>query len=224
MEMVQSKSKILLFIMIKKKILDDVSLQIQEGKLIGIYGESGSGKSTFLNLVCGLLNPTKGQVEYNGNNILDDKVSYFDLIGYVSQNIFLIDDSLKNNIVLGNQEFNLDKFNNAIKLANLNDTLKSMTLKENTILGERGSQISGGQKQRIGIARALYKNSQILVLDEPTSALDYHSEAEILKTINQLKGKVTILLVTHNRNIINQCDEIYQIANKKILKIQNVTN
>ena len=171
-----------------------------------------------------MLNPTEGQIDYNGNNISDDKDSYFDLIGYVSQNIFLIDDTLKNNIVLGNQEFNLEKFNNAIKLANLNKTLESMIKKENTILGERGSQISGGQKQRIGIARALYKDSQILVLDEPTSALDHQSESEILKTINQLKGKATILLVTHNRNIISQCDEIYQLKNKKILKIDDFKN
>jgi ATP-binding cassette, subfamily B, bacterial PglK len=202
----------------ENKILDDISLNIPEGKLVGIYGESGSGKSTFLNLICGLLDPCEGSITYNNKNILDDKESYFDLIGYVSQNIFLIDDTLKNNIVLGDQEFNLDNFNNSIKLANLTETLDLMSEKENTTLGERGSQISGGQKQRVGIARALYKNSKILVLDEPTSALDDHSEKEILKSINQLKGKVTILIVSHNRGIIDQCDEIYEIKNKKITK------
>ncbi len=202
----------------EKNILSRVNLELNSGKLIGIYGESGSGKSTFLNLICGLLDPTIGEITYNSKNIKYDKESYYDLVGYVSQNIFLIEDTLKKNIVLGDQTFDPDKFSKVIKLSNLTQTIEEMTNKENTNLGEYGSLVSGGQKQRIGIARALYKNSEILVLDEPTSALDKNSEQEILRTIMNLKGKVTIVLVSHNRDIINKCDEIYEIKNMEILR------
>ncbi len=202
----------------EKNILSRVNLELNSGKLIGIYGESGSGKSTFLNLICGLLDPTIGEITYNSKNIKYDKESYYDLVGYVSQNIFLIEDTLKKNIVLGDQTFDPDKFSKVIKLSNLTQTIEEMTNKENTNLGEYGSLVSGGQKQRIGIARALYKNSEILVLDEPTSALDTNSEQEILRTIMNLKGKVTIVLVSHNRDIINKCDEIYEIKNMEILR------
>ena len=202
----------------EKNILSRVNLELNSGKLIGVYGESGSGKSTFLNLICGLLDPTIGEITYNSKNIKNDKESYYDLVGYVSQNIFLIEDSLKKNIVLGDQTFDPDKFSKVIKLSNLIQTIEEMKDKENTNLGEYGSLVSGGQKQRIGIARALYKNSEILVLDEPTSALDTNSEQEILRTIMNLKGKVTIVLVSHNRDIINKCDEIYEIKNMEILR------
>ena len=140
------------------------------------------------------------------------------MIGYLSQTIFLIDDTLKNNIVLGNKKFDEFTFNEVIKASDLINTINGMEKKENTFLGERGSFISGGQKQRIGLARALYKKSQILVLDEPTSALDKNSENEILKTIMNLRGKVTIILVSHNNSIIEKCDEIYEITDKKIIK------
>ena len=202
----------------QKEILRDVNINLSNGKLIGIYGESGSGKSTLLNLICGLLDPTIGEISYNKKNILSDKDSYYDLIGYLSQNIFLIDDTLKNNIVLGNKKFDEFTFNEVIKASDLINTINGMEKKENTFLGERGSFISGGQKQRIGLARALYKKSQILVLDEPTSALDKNSENEILKTIMNLRGKVTIILVSHNNSIIEKCDEIYEIKDKKIIK------
>ena len=202
----------------KNNILENINLKINRGKLIGIYGDSGSGKSTLLNLICGLLDPTKGKILLNDKNILEDKNSYYDLLGYVSQNIFLTDDSLKKNIVMGDNIFKKDNFFNAIDLANLTETVELMSQKENTPLGEQGSLVSGGQKQRIAIARALYKKSRILILDEPTSALDIRSEKEILKTIMNLKGDVTTLLVTHNMNIIKDCDEIYKIKNKQIFK------
>ena len=134
-------------------------------------------------MICGLLDPTKGKILLNNKNILEDKNSYYDLLGYVSQNIFLTDDSLKKNIVMGDNIFKKDNFFNAIDLANLTETVELMSQKENTPLGEQGSLVSGGQKQRIAIARALYKKSKILILDEPTSALDIRSEKEILKTI-----------------------------------------
>tara|TARA_A100001015_G_scaffold51887_1_gene56989 strand:+ start:6215 stop:7900 length:1686 start_codon:yes stop_codon:yes gene_type:complete len=202
----------------QKEILSDVNIKLSKGKLIGIYGISGSGKSTLLNLICGLLDPTIGHISYNKKNILDDKDSYYDFIGYLSQNIFLIDDTIKNNIVLGNKKVDEARFAEVIESSDLKNTINGMKEKENTTLGEYGSFISGGQKQRIGLARALYKKSKILILDEPTSALDKFSENEILKTIMNLRGKVTILLVSHNKSVIEKCDEIYEIKDKKILK------
>ena len=202
----------------QKEILSDVNIKLSKGKLIGIYGISGSGKSTLLNLICGLLDPTIGHISYNKKNIIDDKDSYYDFIGYLSQNIFLIDDTIKNNIVLGNKKFDEARFAEVIESSDLKNTIDGMKEKENTTLGEYGSFISGGQKQRIGLARALYKKSKILILDEPTSALDKFSENEILKTIMKLRGKATILLVSHNNSVIEKCDEIYEIKDKKILK------
>jgi len=202
----------------KNIILEKINLKIDKGNLIGIYGDSGSGKSTLLNLICGLLEPTRGEILCNDKHILEYKNSYYDLLGYVSQNIFLTDDTLKKNIVMGDNIFKKDIFFDAIKSANLTETVNLLSKKENTILGERGSMISGGQKQRVGIARALYKKSKILILDEPTSALDVSSQGEILKTIISLKGKVTTLLVTHDMDIIEKCDEVYKIENKKIIR------
>ena len=202
----------------KNIILEKINLKIDKGNLIGIYGDSGSGKSTLLNLICGLLEPTRGEILCNDKHILEYKSSYYDLLGYVSQNIFLTDDTLKKNIVMGDNIFKKDIFFDAIKSANLTETVNLLSEKENTILGERGSMISGGQKQRVGIARALYKKSKILILDEPTSALDVSSQGEILKTIISLKGKVTTLLVTHDMDIIEKCDEVYKIENKKIIR------
>ena len=116
----------------QKEILRDVNINLSNGKLIGIYGESGSGKSTLLNLICGLLDPTIGEISYNKKNILSDKDSYYDLIGYLSQNIFLIDDTLKNNIVLGNKKFDEFTFNEVIKASDLINTINGMEKKENT--------------------------------------------------------------------------------------------
>jgi ATP-binding cassette, subfamily B, bacterial PglK len=203
-------------------VLDGINLNVDRGKLVGIYGKSGGGKTTLLNIICGLINPSTGAVLLNNTeNIADFKESYFDLVSHVSQNVFLIDDTVKANVALGNKYPNQEKFLKAMKLSNLSELIDDPACgKENGMLGEFGSKISGGQKQRIGIARALYKETEILILDEPTSALDANSESEILKTINNLKGKITIFLVSHNLNTMNQCDSIYELKDKNIIKIK----
>ena len=203
-------------------VLDGINLNVDRGKLVGIYGKSGGGKTTLLNIICGLINPSTGAVLLNNTeNIADFKESYFDLVSYVSQNVFLIDDTVKANVALGKKYPNQEKFLKAMKLSNLSELIDDPACgKENGMLGEFGSKISGGQKQRVGIARALYKETEILILDEPTSALDANSESEILKTINNLKGKITIFLVSHNLNTMNQCDSIYELKDKNIIKIK----
>ena len=176
-----------------KLILDDVNLDIKKNEIIGISGASGSGKSTLLNIICFLLRPSSGKILIDNIPIEDIYKSYQLKIGYVSQKIYLIDDTFIQNIIFGVDKINYDYnlFKEVIAKSNLETVLENLPLKENTIMGERGSKFSGGQQQRIGIARALYKNPEILILDEATSALDEKSEREILNTVRNLKKKLT---------------------------------
>jgi len=198
----------------KNDILKNVNLEIELNKTYGIIGESGSGKSTLINLLLGLIYPNKGKIFFPEE--LKNKKNKF---GYVPQNIFLIDDSIKNNIALGvpEKDINIENLQQAIKLAQLDEFLKALPDSYNTHVGENGTRISGGQKQRIGIARALYRNPRILIFDEPTSSLDKNTELNIVKTINDLHGTRTIIIVSHNEEPLRECDHIFDI-NTGIIK------
>ena len=165
------------------KILNDVSFEIIKNESIGIIGPSGSGKSTLINLIIGLYEPNSGSIFLDEKNIETIRRDYQNLIGYVSQSIFLTDDTIRNNIAIGIDESDIDnnRINESIKLAQLDNFISSLPDKEETIVGEKGARISGGEQQRIGIARALYHNPKILVLDEATSSLDSITEKKILK-------------------------------------------
>ena len=167
-------------------------------------GRSGSGKSTFLDLISGFLNPSQGTILVDDINI-KSKNSWKNKISYVSQNIFLLDDTIKNNIILGNKkEYDDKKFNESLKLAYSFDFIEDLKDGVNTVIGEYGHQISGGQRQRINIARAIYNNPEIIIFDEATSALDAESEKVIFDAIYNLKGKVTIFIVTHKKSILER--------------------
>ena len=140
-------------------------------------------------------------------------------ISIVPQSVMLLDDTIEKNIIFNNSK-DEEKLNFCIKAACLEKLIDEFNQRTDNLIGENGKRISGGQKQRVGIARALYKETEILILDEPTSALDANSESEILKTINNLKGKITIFLVSHNLNTMNQCDSIYELKDKNIIKIK----
>jgi ABC-type bacteriocin/lantibiotic exporter with double-glycine peptidase domain len=147
--------------------------------------------------------------------------NYQKQIGYVPQKIYLTDDSIVNNIIFGKKiaEFDQNLFKEVIQKANLEDFLNKLENKENTLIGERGSKLSGGQQQRIGIARALYKKPEIIIFDEATNALDQNSENEILETIKILKKTNTIIIVSHKDSVLDCCDEIFELKNKQIYKL-----
>lgn len=198
-----------------KKILKNINLKINRGQTVGIIGESGSGKSTLIDLIVGLYDPTFGQIIIDGNSGLQKDISWKKTIGYVSQSIFLIDSSIKNNIALGMAHEKIDDnlILKVIKEAHLDKFIKNLEYGVDTKVGERGVQLSGGQRQRIGIARALYNNPDILILDEATSALDLVTESEIINSINSLKGQKTIIMVAHRKSTLVNCDFIFDINN-----------
>jgi len=202
-------------------ILKELNIEILKGKTIGIIGESGSGKSTFVDLLIGLLNPTTGEILIDENKDFYSKQSWRNKIGYVSQSIYLLDDTIENNIALGIPEISIDKvrINELLKNLKLEAFIKKLRLGVNTNVGENGVQLSGGQRQRIGIARALYHNPDLLVLDEATSALDTETEKEVMSTIFSMKGKKTIIIIAHRLSTLDIADQIYKIENNKILKV-----
>lgn len=204
-----------------KEILSNTNLIINRGDKIGIYGESGSGKSTVVDLIIGLLDPTKGKILVDGKDIKKNKKQWFKIIGYVPQNIFLNDDDIKNNITFYDTKNNIDfkKYNEVIKIAQLESLILDENSKDNHNVGERGMQLSGGQRQRIGLARSLYKKSEILIFDEPTNALDEKNETNFLNSIFSLKSNNTIIIISHKKNTLKKCNRIFTIKNKKILEI-----
>ena len=198
-------------------ILRDVNLKFQQGKIIGIIGSTGSGKTTFLNLLTGLISPTTGQIFCDTANISNENRNWKKKISYVTQKTFLTDDTIKNNIIFGDDlKFNNNRFDEALKLSNLQKFIKDLPNGVNTMVGESGAQLSGGQIQRISIARALYNSPEILVFDEATNSVDEITEKNIIDEIFKLKGKCTIFLVTHNKELTINCDEKYLVGEKNI--------
>jgi ATP-binding cassette, subfamily B, bacterial PglK len=201
-------------------VLKNVNLKIKKGDLVGIQGESGSGKSTFIDLFIGLHELHSGQILIDGKNIKENLKKWQSLIGCVPQEVFILDDTLKKNIAFGIPEHEIsdEKIEKCIEFSNLKNFLLSLDKKTNTIIGEKGSRLSGGQKQRIGIARAMYNNPEILIFDEATSSLDVETESKIISEINSFKRKKTVIIVSHNKEILKKCDYIFEIKNRKLEK------
>jgi ABC-type multidrug transport system fused ATPase/permease subunit len=200
-------------------ILENINLTIEKGSIIAITGESGSGKSTFVDLICGLIMPSEGSIlldKYKAN--LNNKF-WKNKIGYVTQDYYISDGLLINNVAFGIDEIDINK-KHAIK--SLNDSkfpITSYQSIENFKLIEHGKNLSGGQRQRIAIARALYKNAEILIFDEATSALDLETEKLFFKDLMSLKESKTIIIITHNEKLLNFCHKVYKIKNKKITEL-----
>jgi ATP-binding cassette, subfamily B, bacterial PglK len=197
----------------KKLVLDKLNLKIKKNTCIGIVGSNAAGKSTLINLICGLINPVNGDISVDQKNIFDDINEWQKLIGFIPQSIYLIDDNVQNNIALGVDEENIDK--EKVKELMISTGL-SKTLLPEDLVGEGGKNISGGQKQKIGIARALYRQPEILIYDEPTSAMDLDSEELLTETIfNQAKEK-TLIIISHRQKVLRYCDFVYKLENKNI--------
>ena len=202
-------------------VLDNVNLTIKKGDFVGIQGESGSGKSTFIDILIGLHSVKSGKILVDGLSAHENLKSWQQLIGCVPQEVFIMDDTLKKNIAFGLSEENISEKNieRSLKFSNLKNF--SLTLEKgiNTIIGEKGSRLSGGQKQRIGIARAIYNNPDILIFDESTNSLDLETERQIIDEINLLKKKKTLIIVSHNEDVIKNCDYVFKVSDKNITKI-----
>jgi ABC-type multidrug transport system fused ATPase/permease subunit len=194
-----------------KPALDQITISIKSCTTVGIAGRSGAGKSTLLDILLGLHTADTGDVSVDGTSIWDDLTSWRSMIGYVPQQIFLLDDSLRRNIALGEED---DKINDAkvlaaLKKASLLEFVEALPNKLDTQLGERGARLSGGQRQRIGIARALYRDPSVLFLDEATSALDHETERAISDTLQSLHGQITIVIIAHHTETMRLCDYIH---------------
>ena len=201
-----------------KKIINNISFTIRKNTSVAISGKSGAGKTTLIDIILGLLKPTEGSIFCDGIDVNSNVRGWRDNISYVPQNIFLMDDTIRNNVMFGLDTKNADdrKIWDALDKAQLKEFVEQSPNGLDTVIGERGIRLSGGQRQRIGIARAFYRNTNIIVLDEATSALDYETEKNILDHISKYSVDHTLIIITHRLNTIESCDYIYQIIDGKV--------
>jgi ABC-type multidrug transport system fused ATPase/permease subunit len=201
--------------------LKNINLSISAKTTVGFVGATGSGKTTTIDIILGLLEPQKGTLEVDGKIITRQNVkSWQRSIGYVPQHIYLSDDTISSNIAFGvpSKDINFRSVKKVAKIAQLDEFVtKELPQKYQTNIGERGIRLSGGQRQRIGIARALYHNPQVLILDEATSALDNQTEAAVMDALNNLNKDITIIIIAHRLNTVKNCDIIFKLNKGQVI-------
>jgi ATP-binding cassette subfamily C protein len=204
----------------EKPALDRISLLVEKGKAVAFVGSSGAGKTTIVDVILGLLEPSSGSVLVDGNDIQDNLSAWQRNIGYIPQTIYLADETLRSNIAFGLPEAEIDDANvaKAVKLAQLGDLVTQLPNGLETIIGEDGTRLSGGQRQRVGIARALYHDPEVLVMDEATSALDNITEKHITSAIEALRGDRTIIMIAHRLTTVKNCDMLYFMEEGRIIQ------
>ena len=205
---------------VEHNVLENVNMTIQKNTSVAFVGPSGAGKTTLADIILGVLEPQEGVVKVDGVDIQKAMRSWHKKIGYIPQFIYLMDDTIRNNIAFGLRphEIKEDQIWRALEEAQLKEFVESLEEGLDTKIGERGVRLSGGQRQRIGIARALYHNPQFLVLDEATSALDNETEKAVMDAINYLAGSKTLLIIAHRLTTIEKCDIVYEIRDKKVVR------
>ena len=211
-------------------VLNNINFKLQMGEKIGIVGTTGSGKSTLIDLLMGLLIPTKGDVLINGNTLHSERGfirlrDWQKFISTVPQNIYLSDNSIAENIAFGvnKNDISIKKVISAAKKAQLHSFIKSMTGGYSAYVGERGIKLSGGQRQRIALARALYKDSKILIFDEATSALDIKTEKAVIDVINNLSDDLLLIMIAHRKSTLESCNKIFKLNNGNLIIKENLT-
>lgn len=208
-------------------VLKNINIEIQKGDRIGFIGSTGSGKSTLLDIIMGLLEPTEGVLQIDGTTInQENNRSWQGNIAHVPQTIFLTDSTIEENIAFGipNDEIDKNKVIEAAKQAQIFDFIETLPDKYQTSVGERGVQLSGGQRQRIGIARALYKEADIIIFDEATSALDSKTEEEVMRSIEELGKGLTILIIAHRITTLKNCSQIIELKNGEVIRSDSYKN
>lgn len=204
----------------EENILENVDLTVKKGEAVALIGPSGAGKTTTSDIILALLKPTSGKVLMDGINVEDLGDRWNRIIGYVPQFTYIIDDSIRHNIAFGEKEKSIDdgQIWRCLEIAQLDEFVRTLPEGLETMVGERGVRFSGGQRQRLAIARALYRDPDILVLDEATASLDSETEAEFMRAIEALQGTKTLIIVAHRLTTVRSCDAIYEVNDRKIVK------
>lgn len=206
----------------EQDVLDRISLDIPKGSSIGLIGASGSGKSTLVDLLLGLLQPSAGVISVDGTPITKNLRGWQRNIGYIPQQIYLIDDTVARNIALGipDDEISIERLWQVLRIAQLSDFVSTLPGQLEAGIGEQGICLSGGQRQRIGIARALYHDPQVLVLDEATSALDGETERSFMEAINGIGSEKTLIIVAHRLSTLDRCDAVYRLEQGSLSSVK----
>ena len=203
----------------KNWTLSKINLKINSGESIGLIGPSGTGKTTIIDIILGLLIPQKGQILYNGFDLQEYLEKWYAQVAYLPQEIFLTDDNLRNNVALGftNDEIDESRVHDSLRQARLKELINQLPDGIDTMIGENGVRLSGGQKQRVAIARAFYHKRNIMIMDESTSSLDSETEKEVVNEIQNLKGEKTLIVIAHRYSTVEQCDLIYRMDQGMII-------
>lgn len=204
----------------EKEILSDLSVELPLKKSIGFVGSSGAGKTTFMDLLLGLLSPDQGRICYGDSDIRDYPDAWGHKLGYIPQSIYLADDTIRRNVAFGipDSEISEEQVRRALEEAQLLEFVDGLEEGLDTMVGESGVRLSGGQRQRIGIARALYQQPEILVLDEATSALDTETEQAVMEAVERFRGRCTLLMIAHRTSTLENCDQIYRLEDGKLYR------
>ena len=204
----------------EKEILSDLSVELPLKKSIGLVGSSGAGKTTFMDLLLGLLSPDQGRICYGDSDIRDYPDAWGHKLGYIPQSIYLADDTIRRNVAFGipDSEISEAKVRRVLEEAQLLEFVDGLDDGLDTMVGESGVRLSGGQRQRIGIARALYQQPEILVLDEATSALDTETEQAVMEAVERFRGRCTLLMIAHRTSTLENCDQIYRLEDGKLYR------
>lgn len=201
-------------------VLENITMNIPKGKAVALVGESGSGKTTLADIILGVLMPERGHILVDGKDVGANLPGWRKNIGYIPQNIFLMDDSIRHNIAFGLDDTEIDdrQLRHAIEQAQLSSYVDGLPEGVDTLVGERGARMSGGQRQRIGIARALYHDPELLIMDEATSALDQETERAVMESIEALYGTKTLIIIAHRLTTIERCDMVFEVKDKRVLR------